>query len=99
MLQTEGVRLACEATSCDTLVRQWHYHILSYDMLHHCLSSNNSLENEQQQRGGTRSTMWNCEECVADNSRVHYFKSGYVIQLIAFQWDSLVCMVHQTVLF
>ena len=80
-------------------MRQSHCHILSHDMLHHCLSSNNSLENEQQQRGGTHSTMQKCEECAADSSRVHYFKSDYIIQLIAFQWNSLVCMVHQTIPF
>ena len=43
--------------------------------------------------------MQKCEECAADSSRVHYFKSDYIIQLIAFQWGSLVCMVHQTIPF
>ena len=72
--------------------------ILSHDTLHHCLSSNNSLENSEREQGHLSryySNRKNTSRIVfreraysaTGNSRVHYLKSGYVIQLIAFRWD------------
>ena len=72
--------------------------ILSHDTLHHCLSSNSSLENSEREQGHLSryySNHKNTSRIVfreraysaTGNSRVHYLKSGYVIQLIAFRWD------------
>ena len=72
--------------------------ILSHDTLHHCLSSNSSLENSEREQGHLSryySNRKNTSRIVfreraysaTGNSRVHYLKSGYVIQLIAFWWD------------
>ena len=72
--------------------------ILSHDTLHHCLSSNSSLENSEREQGHLSryySNRKNTSRIVfreraysaTGNSRVHYLKSGYVIQLIAFRWD------------
>ena len=72
--------------------------ILSHDTLHHCLSSNSSLENSKREQGHLSryySNRKNTSRIVfreraysaTSNSRVHYLKSGYVIQLIAFRWD------------
>ena len=69
--------------------------ILSHDTLHHCLSSNSSLEREQGHLSRYYSNRKNTSRIVfreraysaTGNSRVHYLKSGYVIQLIAFRWD------------
>ena len=72
--------------------------ILSHDTLHHCLSSNSSLENGERRLGHL---LHYCRRCknnfttllrehaysTTGNSRVHYLKSGYIIQLIAFRWD------------
>ena len=71
---------------------------LSHDTLHHCLSSNSSLENSEREPGHLSryySNRKNTSRIVfreraysaTGNSRVHYLKSGYVIQLIAFRWD------------
>ena len=72
--------------------------ILSHDTLQHCLSSNSSLENSEREQGHLSryySNRKNTSRIVfrkhaysaTGNSRVHYLKSGYVILLIAFQWD------------
>ena len=72
--------------------------ILSHDTSHHCLSSNSSLENSKREQGHLSryySNRKNTSRIVfreraysaTCNSRVHYLKSGYIIQLIAFQWD------------
>ena len=72
--------------------------ILSHDTLHHCLSSNSSLENSEREQGhlshycSNRKNTWRIvfrerAYSATGNSRVHYLKSGYVIQLIAFRWD------------
>ena len=72
--------------------------ILSHDTLQHCLSSNSSLENSEREQGHLSryySNRKNTSRIVfrdraysaTGNSRVHYLKSGYVIQLIAFRWD------------
>ena len=72
--------------------------IWSHDTLHHCLSSNSSLENSEREQGHLSryySNRKNTSRIVfreraysaTGNSRVHYLKSGYVIQLIAFRWD------------
>ena len=76
--------------------------ILSHDALHHCLSSNSSLENSKIKLGqlfcycrnhkNTSTILLRyCAYSATGNSRVHYLKSGYVIQPIAFQWDAA-CM-------
>ena len=73
--------------------------IWSHDTLHHCLSSNSSLENSEREQGHLSryySNRKNTSRIVfreraysaTGNSRVHYLKSGYVIQLIAFRWDN-----------
>ena len=72
--------------------------ILSHDTLHHCFSSDNSLENSERELGHLSRYYRNCKSTsrivfrertypATGNSRVHYLKSGYVIQLIAFWWD------------
>ena len=72
--------------------------ILSHDALHHCFSSNNNLENSKREPGHLSRYYRNCKNTsrivfreraysATGNSRVHYLKSGYVIQLIAFRWD------------
>ena len=79
--------------------------ILSHDTLHHCFSSNSSLENSEGELGHLSRYYRNCKNTsrivfrkraypATGNSRVHYLKSGYVIQLIAFRWDK--AAVHQT---
>ena len=76
--------------------------ILSHDALYHCLSSNSSLENSKIKLGqlfcycrnhkNTSTILLRyCAYSATGNSRVHYLKSGYVIQPIAFQWDAA-CM-------
>ena len=78
--------------------------ILSHDALHNCFSSNSSLENSERELGHFSRYYRNCKNTsrivfreraypATGNSRVHYLKSGYVIQLIAFWWDKA---VHQT---
>ena len=73
--------------------------ILSHDALRHCLSSNSSLENGEHELGHLFRYCRSCKNTSAillreraysatGNSRVHYLKSGYVIQLIAFRWDT-----------
>jgi len=72
--------------------------ILSHDTLHHCLNSNSSLENSEREirhlsrycrnyRNTSRIVFRGRAYSTTGNSRVHYLKSGYVIQLIAFRWD------------
>ena len=72
--------------------------ILSHDALHHCFSSNSNLENSKREPGHLSRYYRNCKNTwrivfreraypATGNSRVHYLKSGYVIQLIAFRWD------------
>ena len=75
--------------------------ILSHDALHDCLSSNSSLENGERELGHLFRYSRSCKNTTTIyiyfsgnmltpqqvNSRVHYLISGYVIQLIAFQWD------------
>ena len=72
--------------------------ILSHDTLHHCLSSNSSLENSEREQGHLSHYYSNRKNTLrivfreraysaTGNSRVHYLKSGYIIQLIAFRWD------------
>ena len=100
--------------------------ILSHDALRHCLSSNSSLQNGEHELGHLFRCCRSCKNTstillreraysATGNSRVHYLKSGYVIQLIAFRWDtacirsspidsregypSLLSMVHQTLPF
>ena len=73
--------------------------ILSHDTLHHCLSSNSSLENSEREQGHLSRYCRNCKNTsrivirehaysATGNSGAHYLKSGYVIQLIAFRWDT-----------
>ena len=72
--------------------------ILSHDALHHCFSRNSSLENSERESVHLSRYYRNCKNTsriafrerahpATGNSRVHYLKSGYVIQLIAFRWD------------
>ena len=66
--------------------------ILSHDTLHHCLSSNSSLENSEREQGHLSryySNRKNTSRIVFRERAysVHYLKSGNVIQLIAFRWD------------
>ena len=76
-------------------VSQSHCSILSHDALHHCFSSNSSLENSEREPGHLSHYYRNCKNIVfreraypaTGKSRVHYLKSGYVIQLIALWWD------------
>ena len=81
--------------------------ILSHDPLHHYLSSNDSLENSERELGylfcyyrSCKNTLTvllgECAHFATGISRVHYLNCGYVIQLIAFQWDTLRYAVHQT---
>ena len=73
--------------------------VQSHDVLPDCSSSNSSLENGERE---LRHLFRYCKSYKNTltillgkrvltpqqvNSRVHYFISGYVIQLIAFQWD------------
>ena len=83
-------------------VVQSHCSILSHDVLHHYLSSNSCLENDERE---LRRLFCYCRSCKNTStvllrkhtysttgiSRVHYLKSDYIIQLIVFQWDR-VCM-------
>ena len=80
-------------------VVQSHCSILSHDTLHHCLSSNSSLENGKRELGHLFCYCRSCKntltvllkECAfpaTGNSRVHYLKSDYIIQLIAFRLDT-----------
>ena len=75
--------------------------ILSHDTLHHCLSCNKSLENGDRELGhllcycsscckNTFLTILfgECAHSTIGNLRVHYLKSDYVIELIAFWWDT-----------
>ena len=73
--------------------------ILSHDALRHCLSSNSCLENGERELGHLFRYCRSCKNTstlllgeraysATGNSRVHYLKSGYVIQLIAFRWDT-----------
>ena len=77
---------------------QSHCSILSHDALRHCLSSNSSVENGEGELGHLFRYCRSCKNTSTKllgeraysetgNSRVHYLKSGYVIQLIAFRWD------------
>ena len=72
--------------------------ILSHDALHHCFSSNSSLENSEREPGHLSCYYRDCKNTwrivfreraypATGNSRVHYLKYRYVIQLIAFWWD------------
>ena len=76
-----------------------HYSILSHDALCHCLGSNSSLENSKRELGHLLCYCRNCKNTLpivlreraysaTGNSRLHYLKSGYVIQLIAFRWNT-----------
>ena len=78
---------------------QSHCSILSHDALRHCLSSNSSLENGERKLGHLFCYCRSCKNTstillreraysATGNSRVDYFKSGYIIQLIAFRWDT-----------
>ena len=78
---------------------QLHCSILSHDALHHCLSSNNSLENGERELGHIFCYCRSCKNSstillgeraysTTGNSRVHYLKYGHAIQLIAFQWNT-----------
>ena len=73
--------------------------ILSHDALRHCLSSNSCLENGERELGHLFRYCRSCKNTLTlllggraysatGNSRVQYLKSGYVIQLIAFRWDT-----------
>ena len=75
---------------------QSHCSILSHDALHHCLSSNGSLENNERELGhlfcycrSCKNTstilLGECRYSATGNSGVHSLKSCYIIQLIAFQ--------------
>ena len=91
----------CVHKSCPTAlysVVQSHCSILSHDTLHHHLSSNSCLENDNRELGHLFRYCRNCKNTstilreergysATGNSRVHYLKSGYVIKLIAFWWD------------
>ena len=79
-------------------VRPNHVAVFCHDTLHHCFSSNSSLENSERELGHLSRYYRNCKNTsrivfreraypATDNSRVHYLKSDYVIQLIAFRWD------------
>ena len=72
--------------------------ILSHEALHHCFSSNSNLENSKREPGHlcryyrsrkntSRIVFRERAYPATGNSRVHYLKLGYVIQLIAFRWD------------
>ena len=78
---------------------QSHCSILSHDALRHYLSSNSSLENGERELGHLFRYCRSCKNTstillgeraysATGNSRVYYLKSGYVIQLIAFRWDT-----------
>ena len=67
--------------------------IFSHDALHCCLSRNSSLENDAREVGHLFCYCRNCKNTLTillrelaysatGNSRVHYLKSGYIIQLI-----------------
>ena len=73
--------------------------ILPHDALRHCLSSNSCLENSEHELGHLFRYCRSCKNTstlllgkraysATGNSKVHYLKSGYVIQLIAFRWDT-----------
>ena len=73
--------------------------ILLHDALRHCLSSNSSLENSERELGHLFRYCRSCKNTstillgeraysATGNLRVYYLKSGYVIQLIAFRWDT-----------
>ena len=79
--------------------------ILSHGTLHHCFSSNSSLENSKRELhvGHLSRYYRNCKNTLrivfreraypaTGNLRVHYLKSGYVIQLIAFRWKYAVIL-------
>ena len=87
----------CPATLYSAV--QSHCSILSHDTLHHCLSSNSSLENGERELRHLYRYCRNCKNTLTiflreraysatGNSRVQYLKSDYVIRLIAFQWDT-----------
>ena len=95
--------VSCRTVQCGTITLQY------FVTLHDCLSSNNSLWKWWEL--GILST---ATEAVKTfqlyflgsvltlkqvNSRVHYLISGYIIQLIAFQWDMTCNTVHQTLSF
>ena len=76
-----------------------HCSILSHDGLCHCLSSNSSLEDGDRELGhlfhccrSWKNTLTillgECAYSAKGASRVHYLKSDYIIQLIAFWWDT-----------
>ena len=78
--------------------------ISTIDTSHHCLSSNSSLENNIRKLEHLSHYSRNSENTprivfrehaysATGNSRMHYLKSGYVIQLIAFRWD-MACIHH-----
>ena len=80
--------------------------ILSHDALHHCLSSNNSLENGERELGHLFHYCRSCKNSstillreraysTTGNSRVHYLKTDYIIQLIAFRWNMAYKQVSQ----
>ena len=80
-------------------VVQSHYSILSHDALRHSLSSNSNLENGDRELGHLFHCCRSCQNTLTillreraysatGNSRVNSLKSGYIIQLIVFQWDT-----------
>ena len=93
--------VSCVYKSCPTALYsavQSRCTILSHDTLHHCLSSTSNLENSERELGHLRYCR-NCKNTstvllrehafsTTSNSREHYFKSGYIIKLIAFRWDT-----------
>ena len=92
----------CVYKLCSTIlysVVQSRCSILSHDTLHHCLSSNASFQNGDRELEYLFRYCRNCKNIstillrqraysTTGNSRVDYLKSGYVIQLVAFRWDT-----------
>ena len=86
---------------CSTIRLQY---FVTWRITSPCLSSNSSLQNGEHELGHLFRCCRSCKNTstillreraysATGNSRVHYLKSGYVIQLIAFRWDMA---VHQT---
>ena len=102
LLQEKGKGLLnCVYKPCPTTMYSMAQPCLQYDTLHHCFSSSSSLENGKRELGH----LCYCRNCkntstillrehaypATGNSRVHYLKSDYIIQLIAFWWNTA-CM-------
>ena len=91
--------IAIALLNCFVLpVRSNHVTVFCH-MIHHCLRSNSSLESSERELEHLSCYCRNCKKhlrivfrehaySATGNSRVHYLKSGYVIQLIAFWWDT-----------